>query len=66
MQNEQEPTEEELAEVERQRKEESMILVGFGKHDMVEVLSWRDTPQEEDAILAPTKWPSRYRREAIC
>jgi hypothetical protein len=59
-------TEEELAEKERQRKEKSLVLVGFGKHDLSEVLSWRGTPREEDAILAATKWPPRYRREAIC
>jgi len=59
-------TEEELAEKERQRKETSLVLVGFGKHDLSEVLTWRGTPKEEDAILAATKWPPRYRREAIC
>jgi hypothetical protein len=66
MSDNEELTEEELAEKERQRKEESMIVVGFGKHDLADVLSWRDGPREEDAILAPTKWPTRYRREAIC
>jgi hypothetical protein len=49
-----------------ERKQETLILVGFGKHDLKEVLSWRGTPREEDAILAPTKWPPRYRRESIC
>ena len=57
-------TEEELAEREHLRRETSLVLVGFGKHDLSEVLTWRGTPKEEDAILAPTKWPPRYRREA--
>ena len=59
-------TEEELADRERERKETSLVLVGFGKYDLSEVLTWRGTPREEDAILAATKWPPRYRREAIC
>lgn len=43
-----------------------LILVGFGKHDLSDVLSWRGTSREEDSILASTKWPPRYRREEIC
>jgi hypothetical protein len=47
-------------------KDESFVLVGFGKHDMKDILSWIDTPQEEDALKAPVKWPPRYRPERIC
>jgi hypothetical protein len=56
-------TEEELAEQkERERKENTLVLVGFGKHGLETVLSWRGTPREEDAIKAAMKWPPRYRR----
>ena len=39
--------------------------MGFGKYDLSEVLSWRGTQREEDAIMAATKWPPRYRRIEI-
>ena len=57
LKEEEELTEKELAEREYLRKETSLVLVGFGKHDLSEVLAWRGTQKEEDAILAPTKWP---------
>jgi hypothetical protein len=46
--------------------EEQMILVGFGKHSLKEVLSWRGTHKELAAMKAPTEWPPVYRRESIC
>lgn len=45
---------------------EALVLVGFGKHDLATVLSWRGTSKEEDAIMAPTKWPPRYRPNRMC
>jgi len=66
LKEEEELTEKELAEREYLRKETSLVLVGFGKHDLSEVLTWRGTQKEEDAIMAATKWPARYRRESIC
>jgi hypothetical protein len=47
-------------------EDEQLVLVGFGRFDLAEVLSWRGSSREEDAILAAKKWPPRYRRKAIC
>jgi hypothetical protein len=47
-------------------EEEQLILVGFGKHNLKEILSWRGTSKEEDAILATVKQPPVYRRKSIC
>lgn len=52
--------------MEEESNENVLILVGFGKHDLDEVLSWRGTPRERDALVAPKKWPPRYRRKGIC
>jgi hypothetical protein len=43
-----------------------MVLVGFGKRDLKDMLHKINTEEEEDLIRAPTKSPPRYRREAIC
>lgn len=45
---------------------EGMVLVGFGKHDLDEILSWFGTPREIEALKAPTIWPPRWRRESAC
>lgn len=45
---------------------EYLILVGFGKYDLSEVLSWRDSVKELDALNASTKWPPRYRPYRLC
>jgi hypothetical protein len=45
---------------------EGLVLVGFGKHDLKDMLLWQDTPQEEDLAIAFKKWPPVYRREKNC
>ena len=49
-------------------KNEPMILVGFGKHDLGDLMKLIGTEEEEKLVLAPTKysWPPRYRRSSIC
>jgi len=48
------------------RPEEGLILVGFGKHNLKDMLEWRDTEKEQDLAEAFKKWPPVYRREDIC
>ncbi len=45
-----------------------MVLVGFGKHDLLDMIEWIGTEEEERLLYAPTKysWPPRYRRLEIC
>jgi hypothetical protein len=45
---------------------EAKVLVGFGKHDLKDLVA--DEDGEETLIYALTKhhWPPRYRRESIC
>jgi hypothetical protein len=43
-----------------------LILVGFGKHELKDMMEWVDTDQEEDLIKAFTKWPAVWREERIC
>lgn len=45
---------------------EGMVLVGFGKYDLEEILSWFGTPKEIQALKAPLLYPVRWRRESIC
>lgn len=47
-------------------KDEGMVLVGFGKHDLSEILAWFGTPREIDALKASLLWPPRWRRESGC
>ncbi len=42
------------------------VLVGFGKHDLVDMITWAGTDKEKDLLLAPSKWPARWRRLEIC
>jgi hypothetical protein len=48
---------------------EPMILVGFGKHDLVDLWANKDTSEGEQILMEaiPVKhWPPRYRRVSIC
>ena len=47
-------------------QKEGLILVGFGKHKLEDMLKWQNTEQEEDLATAFRKWPPVYRREGIC
>ena len=56
---------EEPKEQEEERKQ-GMVLVGFGKYKLSDMMKWVDTEQEEDLAKAFVKWPPVYRREGIC
>jgi hypothetical protein len=46
--------------------DEGMVLVGFGKNNLIDMLEWQDTDKEQDLAEAFVKWPPIYRREDIC
>ncbi len=43
-----------------------LVLTGFGKHKLKDMLGWIGTNQEDDLLSAFTKWPPVYREERIC
>ncbi len=43
-----------------------LVLVGFGKHKLGDILAWIGTEKEDDLLSAFTKWPPVYREEASC
>jgi hypothetical protein len=45
---------------------DTLILVGFGKHSLEDVMGWIGTEREIDALEASIKWPPRYRELRIC
>jgi hypothetical protein len=47
-------------------RSEGLILVGFGKHNLSDMLGWIDTSKEEDLAKAFKKWPPVWRREGAC
>ena len=46
--------------------ETTMILMGFGKYDLKDMLKWRGTDREGDLVNAAANWPARWRRLRIC
>ena len=46
--------------------QEPMVLVGFGKQDLKDILYKIGTDEEEELVYAPTRSPPRYRRKSIC
>jgi hypothetical protein len=48
------------------KQQEALVLVGFGKSDLVDMIHKINTPEERDLFTAPTNSPPRWRREAIC
>lgn len=47
-------------------KDISLVLVGFGKFDLNDMLKWRGSDKEEDLLMAPLNYPPRYREEKSC
>lgn len=43
-----------------------MVLVGFGKYDLADMIKWIGTEREMELLIAPSKWPPRWRRMGIC
>lgn len=48
------------------KRQNQLILVGFGKFNLDEMLKWRGTEQEEELIFAPDRLPPRFRPESAC
>jgi hypothetical protein len=46
--------------------EKIMILVGFGKRDLSELVAMTKAGKEDEAMKASTNVPPRWRRLAIC
>jgi len=46
--------------------EPGLVLTGFGKHKLKDMLEWIGTDKEDDLLSAFTKWPPVYRAEASC
>ena len=45
---------------------QGLVLTGFGKHKLNDMLTWIGTEKEEDLLSAFTKWPPVYREEKSC
>jgi len=45
---------------------QGLVLTGFGKHKLGDMLTWIGTEKEEDLLSAFTKWPPVYREERSC
>lgn len=50
------------------RREEPVVLVGFGKHDLKDLIKFIDTDDEEKLVAEPFEkgWPPRFRRVSLC
>lgn len=46
--------------------EKQLVLIGFGPHNLEDMLAWRGTEKEEDLLFAPDKWPPRFKPESSC
>ena len=44
----------------------NLILIGFGQHNLKDMMKWVGTEKEEKLIFAPDLWPPRYRPESSC
>jgi len=49
-------------------KEEPLVLVGFGKHDLGDMMAWCGTEKEKDlyGAISPHHWPPRWRAQSSC
>jgi hypothetical protein len=45
---------------------DGLVLVGFGKHKLKDMLKWIDTDQEQDLLTSFKKWPPVYRELRAC
>lgn len=47
---------------------EPLVLVGFGKHELADMIQFIDTDNEERLVSEPFEkgWPPRYRRASAC
>ncbi len=52
--------------MESEKPKDGLVLVGFGKDSLGEMLGWIDTPREMDLLTAFKKRPPVYREERNC
>jgi len=48
---------------------EPLIVVGFGKYDLKDLMGQKDTEEGQDRLINGISlygWPPRYRRASIC
>jgi hypothetical protein len=49
------------------KKEDNLVLVGFGKTHLIDMIEWIGDKEKEKILLeAPSKLPPIYRRQEIC
>ncbi len=52
-------------EVKEEERTPGLVLVGFGKHRLKDMLTWIGTKKEIDLLQAFKKWPPVWREERI-
>lgn len=52
-------------EEEIEERTPGLVLTGFGKHKLKDMLGWIGTDKEEDLLQAFKKWPPVWREERI-
>ena len=52
--------------MEQEDTKEGLVLVGFGSHNLKDMLEWIDTDKEMDLLIAFKRWPPVYREEKAC
>lgn len=71
MEEQREEIEEKVEEEVPEERPEALVLVGFGKHDLVTLMDAAEDGDKEalDKLVHAVgkyHWPPRYRRESIC
>jgi hypothetical protein len=49
----------------KEERTPGLVLTGFGKHKLKDMLTWIGTDKEEDLLKAFKKWPPVWREERI-
>jgi hypothetical protein len=52
--------------MEQEQAKDGLVLVGFGKHKLADMMKWIDTDREMELLLAFKRWPPVYREQRAC
>jgi hypothetical protein len=52
--------------MEHEAARDGLVLVGFGKHKLADMMGWIDTDREMELLVAFKKWGPVYREQAAC
>jgi hypothetical protein len=52
--------------MECEQAKDGLVLIGFGSHNLKDMLEWVDTDKEMDLLMAFKKWPPIYRDVRSC